>query len=119
MYRFTKFLNTLEHYELVRLKKELEKGTLDVEKEILGQIKEHEKKHSAFCVTCSNTLDRYNANNYTLLFGPEDFMKKASFCGLDCLEYFFIKLKQMKKSAGKSEISGTNSVGEKNTEKIE
>lgn len=106
MYGFTKFLNTLEHYELVKLKKELEKGTIDVEKEIQGQIKEHEKKHSAFCVTCSSTLDCYNTNNYTIIFGPEDFMKKASFCGLDCLEYFLIKLKQMKKS-------------EKNAEKVE
>lgn len=106
MYRLTKFLSSLEHYELIRLKNELEKGTVDVEKEIQDQIKEHEKKHSTFCVTCSNTLDYYNINNYTIIFGPDDFKKKASFCGLDCLEYFLIKLKQMKKS-------------EKNAEKIE
>jgi len=106
MYRFTKFLSSLEHYELVRLKKDLEKGTIDIEKTIQEQIKEHERKHSAFCATCSNTLDHYNPNNYTIIFGREDFRKKASFCGLDCLEYFLIKLKQMKR-------------GEKNTEKIE
>jgi len=106
MYRFTRFLSSLEHYELVRLKQEIDKGNLDMENEILENIKERERKHSKFCTTCSNNLDLYNANNYTIVFGPDDFKKKASFCGLDCLEYFLIKLKQMKKS-------------EKNTEKIE
>ena len=96
MYRLTKFLSSLEHYELVRLKNELEKGSIDFEKTIQDQIKEHEKKHSLFCTTCSNDLDYYNTNNYTIIFGPEDFRKKASFCGLDCLEYFMIKLKQIK-----------------------
>ena len=119
MYRFNKFLSSLEHYELVSLKKELEKGTIDVEKEIQENIREHEKKHSNYCTTCSNSLDFYNTNNYTIIFGPEDFKKKASFCGLDCLEYFLIKIKQMKKDAGKSKISGTNSDGDKNSEKIE
>ena len=106
MYRFMRFLESLEHYELVRLKQELEKGTLDVAKVIQGKIRENEKKHSNCCTTCSNALDPYNTNNYTIIFGPEDFRKKASFCGLDCLEYFLIRLKQMKKS-------------EKNAEKIE
>jgi len=98
MYGFTKFLGSLEHYELVRLKNEIEKGNLDIEKEIRGYIKDHEKKHAKYCTTCSNTLDPYNTNNYTIIFGPDDFRKKASFCGLDCLEYFLIKLKQIKKA---------------------
>lgn len=106
MYRFAKFLDSLEHYELVRFKQELEKGNMDIIKELQKKLKEHEKNHATCCVTCSNTLDHYNTNNYTIVFGPEDFKKKASFCGLDCLEYFIINLKQMKKY-------------EKNTEKIE
>ena len=86
----------LEHYELVKLKQEMENGNLDVEKEVQENIKELEKKQAKYCGTCSNTLNLYNTNNYTIIFGPEDFKKKASFCGLDCLEYFLIKLKQMK-----------------------
>ena len=97
MYRLSKFLSMLEHYELVKLKQEMENGNLDVEKEVQENIKELEKKHAKYCGTCSNTLNLYNTNNYTIIFGPEDFKKKASFCGLDCLEYFLIKLKQMKK----------------------
>ena len=97
MYRLKDFLNSLEHYELVKLRQDLEKGNINLTKAIQEKIKEHEKKHTIYCATCSNSLDPYNTNNYTLIFGPEDFRKKASFCGLDCLEYFLIKLKQMKK----------------------
>jgi len=103
MYRFTEFLGSLEHYELVRLKNEIEKGNLDIEKKIHEHIKDHEKKHAKYCTTCSNTLDPYNTNNYTIIFGPDDFRKKSSFCGLDCLEYFLIKLKQIKKGGIKCE----------------
>ncbi|MCH8003740.1 MAG: hypothetical protein IH934_03830 [Nanoarchaeota archaeon] len=116
MYRFENFLSTLEHYELVRLKQEIEKGGLDVIKEIQGNIKDLEKRHSISCMTCSNTLDPYNTNNYTIIFGPDDFRKKASFCGLDCLEYFLIKLKKMKKD---SRTKTANLVDDKNAKKIE
>lgn len=105
MYRFKQFLGTLEHYELVLLKKQVEIGKLDVVKEVQDKIKEAEKKHENYCVTCSNDLDPYNTNNYTIMFGPEDFKKKASFCGLDCLEYFLTNLKQTK-DAEKTEFSG-------------
>jgi len=106
MYRLKQFLNTLEHYDLVRLKRNIEKGDLDITKEIQEKINEHHKKHEKYCATCSNDINPYNPHSYTLLFGPEDFKKKASFCGLDCLEYFLINLKQMEK-------------GGKNAEKIE
>ena len=105
MYSLKKFLDGMEHYELVRLKQQIEKGNLDIEKEIREQIRHLEKKHANFCVTCSNTLDPYNTNNYTLVFGPDDFRKKASFCGLDCLGYFLINLKHIKKG-GKNEDKG-------------
>lgn len=109
MYRFTRFLDSLEHYELILFKKELEKGNLDVTKSIQNKIKENEKKHLSYCVTCSSTLDLYSTNNYTIIFGPEDFKKKASFCGLDCLGYFLIKLKQMEIGTKKTEFSGASS----------
>jgi len=105
MYRFKQFLDSLEHYELTELKQQIEKGKLDIIKEVQEKIKEREKSHAKDCATCSNSLDPYNTNCYTIMFGPDDFKKKASFCGLDCLEYFLINLKQIKSS--------------KNTEKIE
>lgn len=96
MYRLKEFLGSLEHYELVQLKQGLDKGSLDMGKAIQERINEHEKKHAKFCATCSNTMDPYNTSNYTIVFGPDDFRKKASFCGLDCLEYFLIKIREIK-----------------------
>tara|TARA_Y100000310_G_C20540214_1_gene742881 strand:- start:702 stop:1028 length:327 start_codon:yes stop_codon:yes gene_type:complete len=108
MYRFKQFLDSLEHYELTYLKKKIETGKLDVVKELQEKLKEHEKKHANDCSTCSNSLDPYNMNSYTIMFGPEDFKKKASFCGLDCMEYFLINLKKMKKGTEKTESSDTS-----------
>ena len=118
MYVVKQFLNSLEHYELTKLKQQLEKGKIDFVKEIEEKIKEHERKHEKFCVTCSNDLDPFSTNNYTLLFGPEDFKKKASFCGQDCLEYFLLNLKQLKKGDEKTKCSNTN-VGDKDAKEIE
>ena len=101
MYRLTEFLNSLDHFELNKLKQELEKGNIHLAKLIQEKIREHEKRHKKYCTTCSNNLDPYNTNNYTLIFGPDDFRKKASFCGLDCLGYFLIKLKQIKNGGNK------------------
>ncbi len=96
MYLLRKFLGSLEHHELVQLKHQYDIGKLNFEKELADKIKEHEKQHAKFCASCSNELDQYNTNNYTILFGPDDFKKKASFCGLDCLQYFLLHIKQMK-----------------------
>jgi len=96
MYRFKQFLNSLEHYELAYLKQKIEKGNIDLVKDIQEKLKEHERSHANDCATCSNSLDPYNTHSYTLMFGPEDFKKKASFCGIDCLEYFITNLKELK-----------------------
>lgn len=98
MYRFRQFLDSLEHYELAYLKQKIEKGKIDVVKEMQQKLKEHERTHAKDCATCSSELDPFNANSYTILFGPEDFKKKASFCGLDCLEYFLISMKKGSKA---------------------
>ena len=97
MYRLKQFLSSLEHQELMLLKQHIEKGTLSFEKEVYEKLKEHERKHSKQCSVCMGDLDPYNASNYTLLFGPDDFKKKGSFCGMDCMEYFLENLKEMKK----------------------
>ena len=103
MYRLKEFLNSLEHYELLSFKQDLNKGKLDLMKEVQSKIREHERQHQKFCVTCSGTLNPFSVSNYTLMFGPEDFKKKASFCGLDCLGYFLLRLKKMKKGEADAE----------------
>ena len=104
---FQRYIESYQHGELIKKGEHLgeynitERGEALIKqmKQLVGDvlIKEHEKKHKTFCTTCSNAIDPYNTNNYTLIFGPDDFRKKGSFCGLDCLEYFLIRLKQMKR----------------------
>ena len=104
MYQLKKFLNKLEHHELLHLRKQLESGNLDLEKEVKEKIKVHERMHAQQCATCSGLLDPTNTNNYTLLLGPDDFKKKASFCGLDCLEYFMGHIKQLKEGENHEKV---------------
>jgi hypothetical protein len=87
----------LEHEDLVKLKKDLDAGGIHIKKMIDTQIKENEKKHESYCTTCFAKIDPEKRNNYTLVFGPDDFRKKASFCAVDCLEYFIQRLKELER----------------------
>ena len=105
--RFEELLEGLDYNELMRFKTDIDGGALQVKRILEDSIKKKLKEHEKVCSTCSNMLNFYKANNYTIVFGPDDFKKKASFCGLDCLEYFVIKLKDMK-SRKESDINTKN-----------
>jgi hypothetical protein len=85
----------IDHEDLIKLKNDLDKGGIHLKNLIDKQIKDNEKKHEKYCSTCSSQIDPIKVNNFTLIFGPEDFKKKASFCGVDCLEFFIGKLKRI------------------------
>ncbi|MBR9699555.1 hypothetical protein GOV09_03820 [Candidatus Woesearchaeota archaeon] len=94
-YQFKTMLYNLDYHELLSLKNDFESDgsfltLLDT------RIKELEKQHKQFCATCSSEMDTKQVNNFTILFGPDDFKKRASFCGMDCLEYFLKELKEIK-----------------------
>ena len=93
--RFEEIMDILDYNELMRFKSDLDSGALTIKKLLEERIKKRLKEHEKICATCSSSLNFYRTSNYTLIFGPDDFKKKASFCGLDCLEYFIIKLKNM------------------------
>lgn len=94
--RFEDVMDVLDYNELMRFKNDLDSGAITLKKLLEEKIKKKLREHEKICATCSNNLNFYRSNNYTLIFGPDDFKKKASFCGLDCLEYFMTKLKEMK-----------------------
>jgi hypothetical protein len=96
-YRLRDVIDSLEFDEIVKMKKDLELGGFHLKRFLEQKISEHEKSHEKYCANCSAKLDPYGTNNFTLIFGPEDFKKKASFCGIDCLEYFLQELRKMKK----------------------
>ena len=102
--RFEEAIDLLDYNELLRFKSDIDGGSVIVKKLLQEKIRSKLKEHEKVCSTCSNELNFYRASNYTLIFGPDDFKKKASFCGLDCLEYFILKLKNMKKESHEKNI---------------
>ncbi len=90
-------IDSLEFNELVKMKKDVEAGGFHLKKFLEVKIKEQGKKHGHYCSNCTTKLKPESMNNFTLVFGPDDFRKKASFCGIDCLEYFLKELKKIRK----------------------
>lgn len=107
--RFEEIIDVLDYDELMRFKSDLDSGAITIKKLMEEKIKKKLKEHEKICATCSNNLNFYKSNNYTIVFGPDDFKKKASFCGLDCLEYFIIKLKEMNDKPKEDNVSNAGS----------
>ena len=107
--RFEDVVEILDYNELMRFKNDVDNGAITLKRLLEEKIKNKLKEHEKICATCSNNLNFYKSNNYTLVFGPDDFKKKASFCGLDCLGDFIIKLRNMKSKPKEDNVSNTDS----------
>lgn len=86
----------MNYEELKNVQKDLIEGNMG--KLIYSRINEFEKKHKhgeKVCPTCGSSVDENSP--YTLIFGPPDFKKKATFCALDCLDFFLQKVKTQNK----------------------
>ncbi len=105
--KFEEVIDFLDYNELMRFKSEVDSGSISLKKLVEEKIKKKLKEHEKTCAICSSTLNFYKPSNYTLVFGPDDFKKKASFCGLDCLEYFIIKLKELKEKPKEGNVNNT------------
>ncbi len=86
-------MEMLDLDEVIRVKKDLDNGGENLNRVLKKKIKEELKKHDKFCCVCDSRIDPYSVANFTLIFGPEDMKKKASFCAIDCLEYFLKNLR--------------------------
>ena len=89
-------VETLEFDELVKMKADLEHGAVHLKKLVDAEIKRNEKTHEGVCSVCSSDVHPENTSSFTLLFGPDSFKKKATFCAMDCLEYFLNDIKKIK-----------------------
>ncbi len=107
--RFEEVIDVLDYNELIRFKNDLDSGAIGLKRQIQENIRKRLKEHEKVCATCSSDINFYNSNNYTIIFGPDDFKKKATFCGLDCLGYFVIKLKDMKSNPKEDNVNETGS----------
>jgi hypothetical protein len=96
MWKITDAVENIEEHDLYKFRDDLEKGAPYLKKLVNDRLRALEKSKKGICVTCGNEL-AFHPRSYTLVFGPDDFRKKASFCELDCLQYFLHNLKTMTK----------------------
>ncbi|MGM5484376.1 MAG: hypothetical protein ACQEP1_00710 [Nanobdellota archaeon] len=94
-HRVSTILNTMRHDDLLELKREVNEGRFDFNSLLEDTIRQKEKEHEKVCSMCGNGI-KPQENNYTIMFGPDDFKKKATFCGQDCMSYFMDKMKEIK-----------------------
>lgn len=85
----------LNYEELVDLQRDLFGGGTTIKQVVSNRIKEVNDSQTRVCATCGNTVNLSLNHEYTLIFGPKDLKKRATFCAVDCLEYFFVQLKQI------------------------
>lgn len=85
----------LNYEELVDLQRDLFGGGTTIKQVVSNRIKEVNDSQTRVCATCGNTVNLSLNQEYTLIFGPKDLKKRATFCAVDCLEYFFVQLKQI------------------------
>ncbi|MFW5747080.1 MAG: hypothetical protein ACOCWQ_06040 [Nanoarchaeota archaeon] len=87
-------IHLLPHSELQKLARDLQSGGYHLKRLVDKRIQELETSDRGVCAFCGNPLTK-NEAPYTLMFGPQDFRKKASFCGIDCLEAFNRNLRNL------------------------
>ncbi len=96
-YKMIDMIRSLEYDELIRIKKDLNEGGIHLKRLVKERIKDEQKKHNKRCCVCGEIINVYSTNNFTLLFDYSDIKKKASFCALDCLNYFLKELELRRK----------------------
>ena len=93
-YKLRDVVDQLDYDELVKIKKDLESGGVHLKNFIGAKVKEKEIIHRKNCTVCQSEISQFSTSNYTLVFGPADFRKKATFCAVDCLKYFITNLEK-------------------------
>ena len=90
MGKLNNIISSMNYGELKAIEKDLYEGNI-------ARLIKHRKSgfehlfSEKICPTCGNSI-KENEAPFKLVFGPADFKKKASFCGLDCLSFFVKKL---------------------------
>ena len=92
---FIDMLSSLEYDELLELQRDLFNGGSSTKQVVSNKIKEITAKESRTCGTCGSPVNLRVANEFTLIFGTPEVKKRASFCALDCMDYFTSNLKNL------------------------
>lgn len=94
-------IEMFEEKELQKLQTDLENGGHHLRQIVNFKLKEKKLEKKGICAGCGKDLGETDYS-YTLVFGPNDFQKKASFCEIDCLNYFIEKLQNLKQKRGEN-----------------
>ena len=95
--RLRDIIDKIDYYELLRIKKDLDNGGKFLSDFIMQEIENRNKHHHVYCAVCDAEINQKKPETSTLVFGPSDFRKKATFCGKDCLNYFIKTMDERKK----------------------
>src|SRR3989338_594032 len=93
--KVSELVGTLNYEELVDLQRDLFGGGSALKQIVTNKIREINESQTRVCAPCGNTVNLSQNHEYTLIFGPKDLKKRASFCAVYCLEYFFSQFKQI------------------------
>jgi hypothetical protein len=97
-------IDDLSYNELRELERNLKTGMM--KSLVKEKIEEIDRRNARVCATCGKPLDAFSLTNFSLMFGPEDFKKRASFCAFDCLEHFIGRLKKLHQKFNEGENDG-------------
>lgn len=103
--KLSKIIEELSYEDLVLLKKDHDKGNIG--KVIAKFMKEKQHSRTTICPVCNGAIKENEG--FHLEFGPPGFRKKATFDGVDCMQYFLENLNK-KKTTNKRSKSKDNIV---------
>ncbi len=89
-------LDSLSYKDLLQLRFDIANDAEYLQKLVNTKIAKLEYTPRNVCAHCATNIESQSNSQMTLLFGPSDFRKKATFCGQDCLEMFLFNLRQIK-----------------------
>ncbi len=92
-------LQNLDYAELKKLERDLQSGAYIFKSAVKRKVFALENEHKKVCASCGKKLKLEIDDAYTLLFGEQTIRKKASFCGMDCLDEFTSFLKVQKQNS--------------------
>lgn len=93
-YTIDNLVDGLTYAQLLKMQFDLQHGALNLRKLVDSRIKQLETQNRKVCACCGFEITVDSDSSYTLVFGPSDFRKKATFCAMDCFEQFLKKLKE-------------------------
>jgi hypothetical protein len=99
MNKLARVIVEMDEAELRQVKRDLEEGNFQrlINQKIAEKVDESSNK---ICPVCHTAIEE---GNQTLVFGPAGLRKKATFCALDCLEFFISRIKEQKRYSAQQE----------------